>query len=546
MQTVANSAQQQDEVALVQRRLEFMDLDQKRRDAIKSIKPFIERELPKGLDLFYEKIRKVPQLSRFFSSEQHMAHAKNAQIGHWGNISNGDFGADYARKVKTIGSIHAKIGLEPTWYIGGYAMITEYLVAALVKEMFPKGGMFSKKTITADALAEALGGLLKAVFLDMDLAISVYIDEAEAAKKVAQAEAIAAEQKTVSDVFGTALESVADKDMTRQIDADLPPAYDALKSNFNRMVGDLAATIVDIKSSASDIQSGSSQIKSASDDLAKRTEQQAASVEETAAALEEITRTVSDSSKRAEEAGKLVARTRENAERSGEVVKEAVAAMHAIETSSNQIANIIGVIDEIAFQTNLLALNAGVEAARAGDAGKGFAVVAQEVRELAQRSANAAKEIKSLISNSGEQVKQGVALVGRTGESLTEIVAQVQEVNRNVTAIVEAAREQSVGLKEINSAVNAMDQGTQQNAAMVEETTAATYELVRAVESIMSKLNAFELAGGSTTARVTNTRPAARSSSAPLSPARQMVQKVASAFGGKSAAAASGGGWEEF
>ncbi|WP_244654666.1 methyl-accepting chemotaxis protein, partial [Rhizobium wenxiniae] len=200
-------------------------------------------------------------------------------------------------------------------------------------------------------------------------------------------------------------------------------------------------------------EAGSAEIRSAADDLAKRTEQQAASVEETAAALEEITTTVKDAARRATEAGSLVTRTRQGAEKSGEVVRSAVKAMEEIERSSGEIGNIIGVIDDIAFQTNLLALNAGVEAARAGEAGKGFAVVAQEVRELAQRSANAAKEIKTLITASNHQVQNGVHLVGETGKALEMIVAEVQEINRHVAAIVESAQEQSSGLQQINTAV---------------------------------------------------------------------------------------------
>jgi methyl-accepting chemotaxis protein len=259
-------------------------------------------------------------------------------------------------------------------------------------------------------------------------------------------------------------------------------------------VDTLNSTMQLVGTNANAITAGANEIRTASDDLSRRTEQQAASVEETAAALEEITTTVKDGAKRAEEARRLVLTTGEDARKSGSVVRSAVDAMHAIEKSSDEISNIIGVIDDIAFQTNLLALNAGVEAARAGEAGKGFAVVAQEVRELAQRSANAAKEIKALINTSSQQVANGVTLVGDTGKALEGIVDQVQHISNHVQAIADAYREQSIGLQEINTAVNTMDQGTQQNAAMVEEATATAHSLASESEALLNLLGQFKIA----------------------------------------------------
>jgi methyl-accepting chemotaxis protein len=346
------------------------------------------------------------------------------------------------------------------------------------------------------------------------------------------------------EVLGNALKELAAGDLEQRISEPFPANLAKLKEDFNGSVAQLEEAMQSIGNNAAAIASGAAEIRQAADDLAKRTEQQAASVEETAAALEEITTTVSDSSRRADEAGSLVAKTRENAERSGDVVRQAISAMGAIETSSKEISNIIGVIDDIAFQTNLLALNAGVEAARAGDAGKGFAVVAQEVRELAQRSANAAKEIKTLITTSGDQVKQGVSLVGRTGTALEEIVTQVQDINRNVIAIVESSREQSIGLKEINTAVNTMDQGTQQNAAMVEESNAASHSLASEAEALSNLLAQFKTGGAIMSSRPAVAKPGARPVS---SPARQMMNKVSRTFSaGNTALAAKGENWEEF
>ncbi len=319
---------------------------------------------------------------------------------------------------------------------------------------------------------------------------------------------------------------------------DLPSAYHALRDDFNNALEQLSTTINQISGAASQIDAGSQEIRSAADDLAKRTEQQVTSIEETAAALEEISTTVKDSSRPAEDAGQLVGKTRAGAERSGQIVQETIAAMGAIDSSSREISSIIGVIDEIAFQTNLLALNAGVEAARAGDAGKGFAVVAQEVRDLAQRSAKAAKEIKELNNNSGGQVKTGVSLVGETGAALTVIVDEGKEIDRHIGAIVRASSERATALHEINTAVNTMDQGTQQNAALGEQSTAASHALVREVNRANARLVQYRhgIGGGSLAQhRRAGPIPAQPSSRPIASPARQMTNKLATAFKGKNA-----------
>ncbi|WP_077967420.1 HAMP domain-containing methyl-accepting chemotaxis protein [Ensifer adhaerens] len=317
---------------------------------------------------------------------------------------------------------------------------------------------------------------------------------AEHARMAADADVRALQSKrTASAVneIGLALEEMANGRLDYRITQSFDGELDRLRANFNASIGKLQETVEAIGRIAGSVDGGAREISSATNDLARRTEQQAASVEETAAALDEISTTVADSTKRAEEAGALVAETRRNAEKSGDVVAQAVAAMGEIERSSTEINSIISVIDDIAFQTNLLALNAGVEAARAGEAGKGFAVVAQEVRELAQRSATAAKEIKQLINSSGEQVRAGVSLVGQTGTALSGIVSGVQEINRHVVSIVEAAREQATALTEINSSVNAMDKSIQQNAAMVEETSAASQKLASDSVSLADLLAQF-------------------------------------------------------
>ncbi len=323
------------------------------------------------------------------------------------------------------------------------------------------------------------------------------LSEQERMERERQQAQDAAEVRFAVDRIGHALGQLSDGKLTYRITEAFAERLDAIRVNFNDAVAKLEDAMRRVGQNAQVIAAGSSQIHAAADDLSKRTERQAASVEETAAALEQITTTIGETSHRAQEAGRQVHETRGAAERSGTIVERAVSAMQEIEGSSKEITTIISVIDEIAFQTNLLALNAGVEAARAGEAGKGFAVVAQEVRELAQRSASAAKEIRSLIGKSGDQVKNGVDLVVATGKALEEIVAQVQAVSVNVNAIVEASGDQATGLKEINTAVAVMDQGTQQNAAMVEESTAASRSLAKEAEALFQLIAKFEISGQS-------------------------------------------------
>ena len=477
----------------IKRRLDFMGLGASS-PAYQSIAPLLREALPRALDAFYDRVRAAPETRRFFRDEGHISTAHAAQQKHWAAIIEGRADDDYAASVRTIGRVHARIGLEPRWYIGGYSVVLAHLTRAVAGRPRPRFAGAAHDRATAEAIAE----LTQRVMLDMDLAISIYLealqearDEAEAARREAEAR-----QTRVVAALGTALHSLAANDLSVVIPGTFPEEYRSLQDDFHAATRALRTAVRAVAESIESLSAGSGQLAVASEDLASRTERQAANLERTVAEADAIAREVVSTAAGARQTAEALFAARSEVEQAAEVVGEAVSAIHAIADSSGEIGRFTSLIDEIAFQTNLLALNAGVEAARAGEAGRGFAVVAQEVRALAQRSAEASGEIRELISTSTAHVARGVELVERTGEALGRIGDKVSAVDDLASGIAGSAQEQADGLARVRRAMGEMDDITQQNAAMTEEATAAARQLAGEAEGLSRQIGRFRLDRG--------------------------------------------------
>ncbi len=474
-------------------RLRFINLDAAALSRLATISDDVRDILDPSLDQFYSVVSTIPHLKGFFSGPEHMEGAKNAQKLHWAKLVAGHLDDDYVNGVVKVGEAHARIGLEPNWYIGGYAVLLEQMITRLMAKRWPS--RFSRGG--SEALAEEIATLVKAALLDMDYSISVYLDRLEERRQKVEAERerVQQEQTQALGELKHALEALADRDLETRMPEDLPDNFKEMSEYFNSSAEALRRAVGAVRISAEQILTAAGEISKASDELSRSSEQQAAGVEQSSAALTELSESIRQTAARSASAAATASEALGVAQTSGSVVTEAVQAMGAIEKSSDDISKIIGVIDEIAFQTNLLALNAGVEAARAGEAGRGFAVVAQEVRELAQRSAAAAREIKSIISNSSAQVSTGVELVNRSGQSLEEIVEKVTALTALIQEISTATNEQSGGLGEISHAVAEMDSITQRNAHMAEESSSQTQILTGEVEKMADALRGFKTRG---------------------------------------------------
>lgn len=454
-------------------RLEYYGL-QAQDEVYKDVARDIDRYIELTLTGFYREVQARDNLAQKFVDPASMARARSAQASHWKGAFTEGLDDAFLKRSNHIGGVHARIGLEPQWYIGSYARILNDLLMQIVASGWTRFLPWKR------AQARRVAALVKVSLLDMDIALSSYFLD------------ISSKVNSLNAVLGDALAKLADGKL--DIDAvELPPEYARVAADFNSTVASLHDTISDVVASVSGISSGSSEIRSASEDLAQRTEEQAANLEEAAAAVAKVLEQVQQTREEASSARRTIRESNSSAGEGSKIVAEAAAAMDEIERSSQDIANIVGVIESIAFQTNLLALNAGVEAARAGESGRGFAVVANEVRALALRCSTSAEEIKALVLGTSAQVTSGVELVSKSGNAFASITRAVAALTTTVESIAASTEAQSDSLAHINKVVGDIDRSTQQNAAMAEECTAAAASLAREADILRNTVGSFDV-----------------------------------------------------
>ncbi len=481
-----------DKTIELEERLDFLGFGEAESDAINRVYPILLEAVGPGLDALYAKAVNVPHLAANFRDAEHIAAAKETQGNHWVTVGQAKFDETYIQKATTIGEIHARIDLEPRWYIGGYALVMEQLIIAMVDA---KWNDIRKKKTTPKETSLEFSSVIKAAMLDMDYVITVYLDKLEDERKAVEAEKTLADeqQSQALGILSDGLNYLAQGDLQKQLPDDLPEEFQEMTKNYNSALQSLSKTLCRTQRTSASIVKSSAEIAQSSEELSSRSTQQASSLKQSSKTIDDLAKSVEETAQTAQNAAQVTEKTTNNVTNAGDIVTNAVEAMDKIKQSSEEISSIIGMIDQIAFQTNLLALNAGVEAARAGDAGRSFAVVAQEVRQLAQRCTTAAKEISELIAISRDQVEDGVRIVGSTGEILDQITENVGEVAGLVEDISKNTSEQSSRLGEINTAISEIEKITEQNVQMADETMKNTSDLSEEADKLANEMREFKL-----------------------------------------------------
>jgi methyl-accepting chemotaxis protein len=473
-------------------RLAFAGLDGDACDLLRRLRPLLEPHLKTGLRDLFQRYQSYPEAARNFQSESQVERLHDLQTSHWSVLTDARFDALYAERVKMLSDTESRMGLDPRWHVAGHGVVLEHLVTGVLSEICGKAMLPAARRREREIM-DLVGAMVRLVMVDVEIAVSLRFNELRQKHQRALADQRAADQAEAVELLLPAIAALAEKDLTVAIPADVPDAYRELADLLNQAIDGMRTSAAGQETQSRQAAGLTEAIGRGTTALVAASTEQSDRLGEAARQLAEITGQVKDGAAETAAAEKAASATRRAVEESGEVVGRAISAMADIETSAEKIGQIIGSIDEIAFQTNLLALNAGIEAARAGESGRGFAVVAQEVRALAQRSAEAAREIKTLVNGTKTQVDAGVEMVHRTQDAIGGIVRQVSEINDAIAGIARGAGEQAGSLGKVAAEIGSLGESVASNARLAASAGAEADELHTVIVELGRTVREFRI-----------------------------------------------------
>lgn len=471
-------------------RLRFAGLEEADCDLLRRYRHLLEPNLKTGIRDLFQRLQTFPDASRNFTSERQFDRLHDLLASHWDVLTDARFDALYAERVKVLADTESRMGLDPRWHIAGHAVVMEHLLQAVMADLSGRGLLPSNRKRQRE-IGDLVGAIVRLVMVDVEISVSLRFNELRLKHHRDLGAQRERDHLEVEELFGPVFRALAERDLTARVPADVPEHYTALAASLNTALEQIQAMAVEADEKLTTASTTTQAFASAAGELSGRAESQSARLAEALHALEVVAGGVRDSASKIREAEDRVSVTQKAVEASGTVAGQAIAAMSDIEASAEQIGQIIGSIDEIAFQTNLLALNAGIEAARAGESGRGFAVVAQEVRALAQRSADAAREIKTLVATTKSQVDAGVDIVGRTQQAIGDIVFQVGCISETVSGIARATDSQAGELASLTGMVGGLGGEIADSADFARRSSAGSDDLHMVILELGRTVRAF-------------------------------------------------------